>query len=167
MDELESKDFSSRRVPRTALGLAGTAAVLLVCNGYFAWRGYELGRDLQRMRISNARDLAELRENYESSSNTNNRTLKLLIEELTAVRQEAVNAAGKARTEAQRHAERLARRMEQAQGERAKRIDRMATELDEVKSSATTTQASLATVSSQVAATKSELATAASDLKRA
>src|SRR5262249_37959554 len=99
MDELESKDFSSWRWPRTAVAGLATLAILLVCNAYFAWGIYELRGELRRLRIAHARDLAELRENYESSSSTNGRTLKVLIEELTAVRQDAVNAAGKARTE--------------------------------------------------------------------
>ena len=155
MSDVETDYQAAPRGSRVVYyALFGMLGFLLACNIYLFWRMQRMRAEIADWRASTLTEISQLRESFSSSSTQSHQNVELLRQELDTARRQAARAAGQAKIAAQKHAERLTRKLAKQQE----------SELSEIK---TTTNTKITDVSNEVAATKSELAKTASDLKRA
>jgi chromosome segregation ATPase len=161
-DGLSATHEEVRRSERsTKFALAGMLVVLAVANGYLFWRVHQLDTRTSEWQTTASQQISEMRENASVADVTHAKNLAALQAELAEARQEASETAGHAKVEALKHADQLARRLADAQQQQQKQV---ASELNEVKESATTANSKLADVSNDVAATKTDVASTKSAL---
>jgi hypothetical protein len=89
--------------------IAGAAAVLFAADAYLMRQIREFSQDVIRMERSTVRDLGGIRQEAAKANNAHHDGIEALAAELVAVRYETTTAAGGARTDAERYAERLAK----------------------------------------------------------
>jgi hypothetical protein len=141
--------------------LIGFLVVLAVANGYLFWRVNRLETGTAQLGASTSQQILELRDTVSANSSAEAKNLVALQTQLADARQEAAVTAGHAKVEALKHADQLARRLaDEAQQQQ----QQVASQLSEVKESATTANSKLADVSNDVAATKTDVATTKSQL---
>lgn len=145
----------------TKFALAGMLVILALTNGYLFWRVHQMDTRTSQWRAATSQQISEMRENASLTDATHAKNLAALQAELTEARQEAAETAGHAKVEALKHADQLARRLADAQQQQQKQV---ASELSEVKESATTANSKLADVTNDVAATKTDVASAKTQL---
>ena len=145
----------------TKFALAGMLVILAVTNGYLFWRLHQMDIRTSQWQAATSQQIAEMRENASLTDATHAKNLAALQAELAEARQEAAETAGHAKVEALKHADQLARRLADAQQQQQKQV---ASELSEVKESATTANSKLADVSNDVAATKTDVASTKTQL---
>jgi len=128
-----------------------------------------LKQDMAAMRQSLTNEVAKVRDTSTLSTSSSQQHMNDLREELQQARQQAAAAAGLVRKDALKHADQLAR---QLQEEQAKQQAQVNSQLSEVKDAATTANSKISDVSTdvgnvktEVAATKSELDKTISELK--
>jgi chromosome segregation ATPase len=122
-----------------------------------------LKTDLYSMRESVLAELAKVRETSSISTASNQQHLDDLRSELENTRKQAAMAAGRARTDALKHAEQLAK---QIQTEQARQQEMVKTELTEVKEAASTANNKITDVSGEVTNVKTEVASTKSELEK-
>lgn len=110
--------------------IAGAAAVLFAADAYLTRQIRDFSQDVTRMERSTVRDLGGIRREAAETNDAHHDGIQALAAELVAARYETAAAAGDARTDAERYAERLAKRV----GE-SRRIERrwVDTELTNVR----------------------------------
>lgn len=125
--------------------------------------------EVVKLRESLLTELANLKETSSVTTEAQRRHLDTLREQLEAARRNAAVAVGQAKTEALRHAEQLAKKLEAEQDKQQQQVE---SELTEVRQAAAAANTKLADVSSdvnhvrtEVASTKSELDKTIADLK--
>jgi hypothetical protein len=141
--------------------LIGFLVVLAVANGYLFWRLTRLEIGTAQLSTTTSQQILELRDTVSENSSAEAKNLVALQTELADARQEATITAGHAKVEALKHADQLARRLADAAQQQQQQV---ASELSEVKQSATTANSKLAEVSHDVAATRTDVASAKSEL---
>jgi hypothetical protein len=139
----------------TKLALAGALVVLAIANGFTIWRLSRLDTRMSQWQAATSQQISAIRENASLNDAAHAKNLADLQAELAEARQEAAATAGHAKVEALKHADQLARRLADEQQEQQQQV---ASELNEVKESATTANSKLADVSNDVAATKTDVA---------
>jgi chromosome segregation ATPase len=141
--------------------LIGFLVILAVANGYLFWRLNRLEIGTTQLGATTSQQLLELRDTVAANSSAEARNLVALQTQLAEARQEAAVTAGHAKVEALKHADQLARRLAD---EAQQQHQQVASELSEVKQSATTANNKLADVSNDVASTRTDVATTKSEL---
>ncbi len=139
----------------------GLLVVLAVANGYAFWRLNRLETGTAQLGATTSQQILELRDTLSANSSAEAKNLLALQAQLADARQEAADTAGHAKVEALKHADQLARRLA---NEAQQQQQQVASELSQVKESATTANSKLADVSNDVAATKTDVATTKSQL---
>ncbi len=161
-DGLSVAHEEPRRSARPAkFALAGMLVVLAVANGYQLWRLNRLDTRMSQWQAAASQQISEIRENASLSDAEHAKNLAALQADLAEARQEAATTAGHAKVEALKHADQLARRLADEQAQQQQQV---ASELNEVKQSATTVNSKLADVSNDVAATKTDVASTRTEL---
>ncbi|MEN6534548.1 MAG: hypothetical protein ABFD60_02375 [Bryobacteraceae bacterium] len=122
-----------------------------------------LKTDLTGMRDSLLAELAKVRETSSVTTASNQQHLNALRTELESTRAQAATEAGAARTEALKHANKLARQIQEDQARQQQVVN---TELSAVKEAATTANTKIADVSGEVTNVKTEVATTKSELEK-
>jgi|SRR5579871_2790433 len=161
-DSLSPRTEERSRERATKFALAGMLLVLAIANGYLFWRLSNMDAKLTQWQTATSQQIAEMRENASLNDVNHAKTLASLQAELAAARQEAADTAGHAKSEALKHADQLARRLAEAQQQQQQKV---ATELSEVRQSATSANTKLVDVSNDVAATKTDVASTKSELE--
>lgn len=154
--------------------LSGVVIALLGANIYMYTQLDGLRTDLGEFQKSMQTEISGLKESSSVSTQTARRSLTSLKDELETARRQAAMAAGQARTEAQKHADELARRLALEQDKQERAAQQMKTELTQAVTEAEQSAATkisevsteVGTVKSEVASTKSELEQTIADLKR-
>lgn len=147
--------------------LIGSVVALLGANIYLFTQLNGLRTDFGEFRKVTQNDLSSIKESSTVSTQTARRSLTSLKDELEAARRQAAMAAGHARTEAQKHAEELAKRLELEQSRQEKAAAQMKTELTEAVSNVEKTATSKITeVSTEVGNVKTEVQSAKSELDK-
>lgn len=160
MPDMKASSIASR------VGLAmlwGLAIALAATSVYLFLEVDRMRADLRVIRESVAVEVNKVREASSLLDSANRRNLEQLREELENARRTAAVAAGQARTEALRHAEELAKRLEL---EQQKEQARLAGELKAVREAASTAHTKIADVSSEVTSVRSEVASTKSELDK-
>jgi len=153
--------------------LFGAVVALLGANIYLYTQLDSLRTEHSEFKKNVQTEISNLKENSSVSTQTARRSLNSLKDELETARRQAQMAAGQARTEAQKHAEELAKRLaaEQARQDAvAKELKTQVTAVNDIASTTATKVGEVTTevgnVKNDVNATKSELEKTIADLKR-
>jgi small-conductance mechanosensitive channel len=138
----------------TIYALIGFLVVLAAANGYLFWRVNRLEVGTAQLGAATSQQISELRDTVSANDSAEAKNLVALQNQLADARQEAAVTAGHAKVEALKHADQLARRLaDEAQQQQ----QQVASQLSEVKESASTANSKIADVSNDVAATKTDV----------
>ena len=151
--------------------LVGAVIAMLAANVYLYMQVDVLKTEMAKLRESIATEVTNLRENSSATSATHRKSLETLKTELVEARRAAGRmAASNAKSEAEVHADKIAKQLEAEQKRQAQQVS---TQISEVKEAATTANAKIenvngevTTVKTQVASTKTELDKTITDLKK-
>lgn len=150
--------------------LFGIVIALVAANVYLFLQLDQVRTEMTAMRESILSELSNLREASTVTTQTHQRRLEAMREELEAARRQAALAAGQAKVEATKRAEELAQRLEAEQArqraEQEKARLALSQELSEVAKTADATKTGLSEVKSEVSATRSELEKTIAQLKQ-
>ena len=163
--------------------LFGAVAALLGASIYLFYQLSVIRQDVQAQ-LADTKDqiMAELAKEHETSAVTNQtskKTVDKLKTDVDEARRQASLLAGQARIDADKHADELAAKLEQAQDAQAKQVSVLNSDLSVVKDAESTTQKNvgdvqtkvgevntkLSTVQTQAAATQQQLEKTVADLK--
>ena len=139
--------MGTRISDNTFVGLTLAAAVLFVADGYLLQRIHRLGRSTALLEASVASEVSRIRQSSVRANEDHQDGIEALAAELTATKDETVLAAGKARVQAQRYAERLTDRVARA---RRKQDAWVEGELKNIRSATAQTAAAARRLESQV-----------------
>ena len=151
--------FSGLVVPLLYGGVIAVAAVTV----YLLVQVDRMRTELAAIRDSVEGQVSKVQEASSVLNSANQRNLDALREELENARRTAAVAAGEAKSEALRHADELAKRL---QAEQRKQRQQVSSEITEVKQAADTAHAKIADVSSEVGTVRSEIASTKSELDK-
>lgn len=143
--------------------LFGLVIALVAANVYLFVSVAGLRTDVSNMKGSILAEIAKVRETSSISTAASREHLETLREELEVARQQAARAAGRARSDALKHAEQLARKLEEEQQRQQQQVS---SELSEVKEAAGAANTKIADVSGEVTTVKSEVASTKSELDK-
>jgi hypothetical protein len=150
--------------------LVGAVVAMLAANVYLYMQVDVLKTEMTKLRESIATEVTNLRENSSATSATHRKGIETLKSELAEARRQANMAASNAKSEAEVHADQIAKQLEAAQKRQAEEVS---TEISAVKDANTANNAKIdnvngevTTVKTQVASTKNELDKTMSDLKK-
>jgi len=143
--------------------LFGLVIALVVANVVlFVWLD-NMKRDTAQMRDSLLAEVARVRETHTLTSASSRQHLDELRAELETAQRQASAAAGQAKKDALKHADALARRLQEEQRAQQAQVN---TQLTEVKEASNTTNSKIADVSSDVGNVKTEVASTKSELDK-
>ena len=143
--------------------LWGLVVALVCVSAYLFLEVDRLRSDIQAMRGSVTDEVAKVRESASLLDSASRRNLEQLREELASAQRGAAVAAGQAKTEALRHAEEIAKRIE---AEQRKQQQQLAGELNAVREAATSTNSKIADVSTEISSVRSEVASTKTELDK-
>jgi hypothetical protein len=144
--------------------LIGAVVALLAANVYLYTQLDRLRNDFGDFSKSMLNEVNSLKESSSVSTQTARRSLTSLKDELEAARRQAAMAVGQAKTEAQKHAEELAKRVTL---EQARQTEQVKTELTAAVTKAEeNANSKVAAVSTEVGAVRTEVASAKSELEK-
>ena len=107
--------------------------------------------------------IAELKEAASATTASHRHSLDTMKEELEAARQQANQAAGHAKLEAQAHADQLAKQLQEAQ---AKQQEKVQSQISDVQQQASTANTKIGEVSGDVTAVKTDLGSTKAELEK-
>jgi chromosome segregation ATPase len=150
--------------------LVGAVIAMLAANVYLYMQVDVLKTEISKLRESISTEVTNLRENSSATSATHRKSLETLKSELAEARRSAMAAASNAKSEAEVHADRIAKELA---AEQKRQEQQVSTQITEVREAANSTNAKIenvngevSTVKTQVASTKSELDRTIGDLKK-
>ncbi len=147
------------------MALAGVLA-WAASNGFLLWKldqqRKDLSTEISALQESTAGEISSVRKTTTAFSATSRETEETLRQQLDAARRQAAAAAGKARTDAVRHAEELAERLA---AEQQKQQQEIAGELTGLKDATSAVNAKTTAISGEVKSVKTELDNASAELK--
>lgn len=160
----------SRRPSPAVVGLIVALVILFAGNIYLLFQVRDMRTELASYRETVTADMAAMREMSELNVGKAQQDLVALRTQLEEAQKQASTAVGKARTDAQKHAEKLAQDIARRQQALQEQV---ATEFTQVRQAADQTTAKITEVSTDVdkvetavTATKAELDQTIADLKR-
>ena len=142
--------------------LVAAVVMLLGANVYLFSRMSSLETGTAQWKSAMSRQVSEFRDAVSTSDAAHAKNVEVLRTDLEVARHQAELIAGHANRAAQKHADQLAKELDDAQQQQQRQV---ASELTEIKQGAATTNTKIADVSSDVAATKSDVAATKSDLQ--
>lgn len=143
--------------------LYGIVVALAAVSVYLFLQVDGMNRELAALNESVQAEVMKVREASALLGSANQRNLEALRAELAEARRNAEAAVGQARTEAVRHAEELARRL---QLEQQREQQRLAGELSQVREAAGATTSKIEEVAKEVGAVRTEVAATKSELEK-
>jgi chromosome segregation ATPase len=165
-----NEETTPRRPSPAVWGLIAALVVLFAGSFYLFWQMRELKAQLAEYHETMTADLSSMREMAELNRGRAQQDLDALRQQLEEAQKQASTAVGKAKTEAQKHAEKLAQDIARRQQALQEQV---ASQFSEVKQAADQTSARISEVSTdvnkvdtRVTETKAELDKTIADLKR-
>ncbi len=143
--------------------LWGLVIALICASAYLFLEVDKLRSDIRAMRGAVSEEVAKVRESSSLLDSANRRNLDQLRQELEAAQRTAAAAAGQAKTDALRHAEEIARKLE---AEQQRQQQQIAGELNAVREAASAANTKIADVSTEVSTVRSEVASTRSELEK-
>ena len=133
---------------------------------YFNSQMAEVRADIADRFDALQQQIAKTQETSNVSTQTSRRNIENLQKELAAARAQAVKEAGQAGSDAQKHADELATKLQQAQEQEAKRVTAVTADLSQVKDQAVATQGKVGEVTEQVGTLKTDQASTRQELEK-
>jgi hypothetical protein len=143
--------------------LFGIVFALVVANAVTFVSLGNLKQDVATMHGSILSEVAKVRESADLSTSSSRQHMNDLRNELATARQQAASAAGEARKAALKHADQLAKQLQEEQASQQALVN---TQLTEVKEVAATTNTKIADVSTDVGNVRTEVASTKSELDK-
>jgi len=140
------------------------AIVTLAASVYMNTRIGRLKGEVAELRAALQTDVTGLRQSFSDTVSANQQTQHLLLGELAAAKRQVNAASGRARSEAVRHADQLAKALAQEQESKHQRV---ATELTAMKEAAGAAGARIAEMSTEVTQVKSSVDETKSGMEKA
>ncbi len=145
--------------------LFGAVGALVVACIYLFYQLSQIRTDVQQQ-LSDTRDqiMAELAKEHETSTvstMTSKKTVDKLKEDVDEARRQASLLAGQAKVDADKHADELAARLQQAQETQAKQVSSLTSDVSTVKDAESNTQKNVGQVQTQVGQINSQVGTLA------
>jgi hypothetical protein len=137
--------------------LFGIVIALIAANVYLYLQMDQTRTELAAMRDSLLEEMSELRETSTVTNQTQQRRLETIREELEAARRQAAVAAGKAKQDATKRAEDLARELQAEQVRQREAQQKTAQELTQVAEATESNEQTIGQVRTSVEETKTEL----------
>jgi len=162
-DSMSTPDMKPSKGSLLTPVLIGVVLVLVVAVAMVFVRLDHLRRDMGQTRDAMLTEVAKVRQEQTLNTEGSRQHLDALRDELQIARKQAASAAGQAKTDALKHADQLAR---QLQEEQAKQQARISTELGDVRSAADTANTKIADVSTDVGNVKTDVASTKSELEK-
>jgi hypothetical protein len=171
MEDLTKKNSESPKVIdegyRSGSGLmvwvmAGIVFGLLVANGFLFWRGNQLEGQGAKMQSVTQADIASVRENNTQTAVSIQRAVEEFNQQIHETSSKADVALTRARSTAQKHAEKLVETLAAEQKASHDRQEKLAMELGNVKEA---TEAKVTEIVTDVGAVKGEVATTKTSLE--
>jgi hypothetical protein len=145
---------------------AGVVLGLLVANGFLYWRTNQIEADFAKYRNASTAEMASMREQGLQSTAAMRNTLEELNRQLTESSTRADGAASRARTIAERHAEKLIRALaEESKARQEQLTQALAESRQATDAKVTEIVADMGNVKGQVTETKTTLDNTLNDLK--
>jgi hypothetical protein len=140
--------------------LFGAVVALLAATVYLFVQVSQI-REEVHTQLADTRDqiMAEIAKEHETSSvtsQTSKRNVEKLSADVAEARRQASLLAGDAKAEADKHADQLAAKLEQAQEQQAKQVSAVANDVSQVKDAENTTRSQVGEVSNQVGTLKTQ-----------
>jgi ABC-type transporter Mla subunit MlaD len=134
--------------------LFGAVVALLGATIYLFYQLSQVREDV-RTQLADTRDqiMAEIAKEHETASvtsQTSKKSVEKLASELAEARRQASLLAGDAKAEADKHADQIEARLQQAQDQQAKQVSAVANDVSQVKDAENTTRSQVGEVSNQV-----------------
>jgi chromosome segregation ATPase len=143
--------------------LVGAVIAMLVANIYLYTQVDSLKTEISKLRESIANEVTELRENSSATSAGHRKSIDTLKTELAEARRAAAAAATNAKSEAEVHADKIAKELEAAQQKQAQQV---ASQFNEVKEATSTANARIENVNGEVTNVKTQVASTKSELDK-
>jgi len=141
----------------------GAVAALLAASIYLFYQLSQI-REEVRTELADSRDqiMAEIAKEHETASvtsQTSKKSVENLKSEVAEARRQASLLAGDAKAEADKHADALASRLEQAQEQQAKQVSAVVSDVSQVKDAENTTRSQVGDVSTKVGEVTNQVST--------
>ncbi len=150
--------------------LVGAVVAMLAANVYLYMQVDVLKTEMAKLRESIATEVTNLRENSSATSATHRKSIETLQTELADARRSAAAAASSAKTEAEVHADKIAKELAAEQKRQEQQVSSQFNEVKEANASANAkienVNGEVTNVKTQVASTKTELDKTITDLKK-
>jgi hypothetical protein len=143
--------------------LVGAVVAMLAANVYLYIQVDVLKTEMTKLRESIATEVTNLRENSSATSATHRKGIETLKSELAEARRQAAMAASNAKSEAEVHADKIAKQLESEQKRQAEEVS---TEISAVKDANTANNAKIDTVNGEVTTVKTQVASTKNDLDK-
>src|ERR1019366_2892136 len=150
---------------KTALA-AGAIVASLAANGFLLWQVHDLRTDTSKNRDIMQSEIDTIKENSTVMTATQRKHLDDLREELDTRSRQANQAASQAKKEALSYADEKAQKLEAENQRTAENVNKVNTDLSNVKQSADSANAKLADVGADVNGVKTDLASTKTDLQQ-
>ena len=150
---------------KTALA-AGAIVASLAANGFLLWQVHDLRTDTSKNRDIMQSEIDTIKENSTVMTATQRKHLDDLREELDTRSRQANQAASQAKKEALSYADEKAQKLEAENQRTAENVNKVNTDLSNVKQSADSANARLADVGADVNGVKTDLASTKTDLQQ-
>lgn len=144
------------------IGVGAALALSLGGNGYLLHEVRGLQTDVNGVRQDMTAEFQTAQERYAAEAGQTARTIQTLESELSEAREQASKAAGTARVQAQRHAEKLA---QQLSAEQQKHAEQMALVAEEMRQNAGEAKQRFEQVDAEVTTVRTDVATNRTDLE--
>jgi len=143
--------------------LFGAVAALLGASIYLFYQMSQI-REEVKTELADSRDqiMAEIAKEHETASvtsQTSKKSVESLKSEVAEARRQASLLAGDAKAEADKHADALAARLEQAQEQQAKQVSAVVNDVSQVKDAENTTRSQVGEVSNKVGDVTNQVST--------
>ncbi len=145
---------------------SGVCAALLFVNVFLLWRTTRLEEDLRTLRSSVSGAIHGMHQTASAAGSATERSLEQLGVEVRDTRNHSGTVAARARSSAEKHAEKLVSDLEQKQMLHLKRQEELALRLGEIQQNADSTDARLSGVITDVGSVRGGLAQTRTDLDR-
>ena len=143
--------------------LVGAVIAMLAANVYLYTQVDMLKSEISKLRESIATEVTELRQNSSATSAGHRKSIDTLKSELAEARRAAAMAASNAKSEAEVHADKIAKELEAAQQRQAQQV---ASQFSEVKEANSTANAKIDNVNGEVTNVKTQVASTKSELDK-
>jgi chromosome segregation ATPase len=150
--------------------LFGAVAALLGASIYLFYQLSQI-REEVRTELSDTKDqiMAEIAKEHETASVTNQtskKSVETLSKDVAEARRQASLLAGEAKVEADKHADELASKLQQAQDQQAQKVNGLTSDLSQVKDAESNTQKNVGEVTTQVSTVKTQLSATQQQLEK-